>query len=241
MKNPIIKLISLIVKIVKIRKNKDMEITKINNPYIELYKSSSTTATDRFNACKRLTNLDRASMHAMTFASIALIIISIISIGNFKNIKIPEDLNDIVSLVQTCLPILLLAISINISSANYGAKAQRMHDSAKNLNNFSKIIYPYSKNEEWEKSKYETHCQEYANIIDKYENHDDVDHERTKRNKKINLIRKNLGVNGIYLHIQIADLIFKNGKIFYFYYATIIFSLIWVTVITFLSYKTILC
>lgn len=207
------------------------------NPYIELHKSSSTTATDRFNACRRLSKLDSASVHAMTFSSIALIIISIISIGKFENIKIPENLNDIVTLVQTCLPILLLAISINISNANYGAKAQRMHDSAKQLNDFSKKIYPFSMLDEWEEMKYEEHRIEYAVIIDKSENHENVDHQSTKRNKEINTIKKNQkGICGYY-HLQIADILLKNGKTIYFYYAAIFFSLLWVIFIILKSYK----
>lgn len=214
-----------------------MEVNNISTAYKELHKSASTTADDRFNAYRRLSALDKISLYALSTSSIALIIVSIISITNLNGIKIPEEIKGITDLIQTCIPVLLLAISISVASSNYGARAARMLDSAKKLNSFAKKIHPDIFNSACEVT-YLKKCDEYAAIIEQSENHENIDHKLTlinRKKKQEESLEKNQSCR-IDLDSKFIAII-KNGPLYFFYLITIILAILWIIFICIKSIK----
>lgn len=207
----------------------------MQSKFEDLLNSITMTADDRFNADRRLQALDKSSMLALCSASASLILLSIIPMIQLQSkgntctsfLAIPENIKPIYDFIQICMPIILLALSIAVSFTKYGARAASMHACALEINKLRKKILPMgtyrSINMMHEISN------DYNTILDKYENHDQIDHNYTKHQKK-SKSQKVCKLHSLYY------LVFKFGYNIYFYRFITISSIMWTA---YVLYKTI--
>ena len=194
--------------------------------YSKFYKSVASTANFRFNAYRRLDFLDKTSNLALIFASTSLIITSIV-IEIMKKKNLPSI--DVINLGQLCIPIILLVLSILISSCRYGSRSEKIHECAQKINHIGKLCqYKIEEKKQInifshdEYIEYKNLCQQYADVISKYENHEDIDRISQK-------IKETL--KGFFLLSSFRDLIaflFNISLIGYFYLSLIFVSFYWV-------------
>jgi hypothetical protein len=186
--------------------------------YKKLYDSVNLTADYRFNTFRRLSSLEGASNVALILSSTAMIVVSFIVILYSGKLGRGEAF---ITIGQNCLPIIMLALSIMVSGAKYGARAERIHDCAQALNHFKKILKFTINDTGFVPSfaDFEKQATKYAEIISKYENHSKVDSNieglRSKKNPVIKLISE--------LFVGIIG----RGLLYYFYLAVSITSVGW--------------
>lgn len=187
--------------------------------YQKLYKSVSVTADYRFNTYRRLNSLEGVSNVALISASTALIVVSFIVALYSKNLGNNEIY---VNIGQNCLPIIMLALSILVSGAKYGARAEKIHDCAQSLNHFKKLLkfdiedcnfIPSAEN-------FKKYATQYATIISKYENHSKVDLSiESLRTAKCPAILKPL--------VELLAGVLGRGILYYFYLLMFLMSVSW--------------
>jgi hypothetical protein len=187
--------------------------------YEKLYNSASLTADYRFNTHRRLNSLEGASNVALILASTALIVVSfIVALYNGKLGK--EEIY--ITIGQNCLPVIMLALSILVSGAKYGARAEKIHDCAQSLNHFKKLLKFDIEDSSFSPSSenFRKYATQYAEIIAKHENHNKVD-------SNIESLRtiKNLGFFKLPLEL-LAGLI-GRGLLYYFYLSISVMSVGW--------------
>lgn len=137
-----------------------------------------------------------------------------------------------ITIGQNCLPIIMLALSIMISGAKYGVRAERIHDCAQALNHFKKILNFKINDAGFAPSfdDFEEQASKYAEIISKYENHSKIDSNieglRSKKNSAfVNLISE--------LFVGIIG----RGLLYYFYLVVSITSVGWMLLGIYLAAK----
>lgn len=196
-----------------------------SSSYEKLRKSASSTANFRFNAARRLDFLDRFSNLALIMASSALIITSIA----IELLKSKVLIADYISIGQLCIPVLLLALSILVTNCKYGVRAEKMHDCAQKLNHYSKLFeYKVSEKNETtqytpeEYIEYKGFCEEYARVLNDYDNHCDIDRTSQK-------IKDILGKGAITSPFKdLIAFVFNISFVGYFYFLINIASIYWV-------------
>ena len=126
----------------------------------------------------------------------------------------------------------MLALSIMISGAKYGVRAERIHDCAQALNHFKKILNFKINDAGFAPSfdDFEEQASKYAEIISKYENHSKIDSNieglRSKKNSAfVNLISE--------LFVGIIG----RGLLYYFYLVVSITSVGWMLLGIYLAAK----
>lgn len=196
--------------------------------YEKLYKSADCTADYRFNAYRRLSFLEGASNLSLISASTALIVVSFI-VALYSDTFEKER---IITIGQNCMPIVMLALSIMVSSAKYGSRAERMHDCAQALNHFKKIIKfkilqeGFSPNAD----EFRKDAAKYARIISKYENHANLD----MHVEKLKSWADDAPLAAI---LAVPFSIIEKGWVFYFYTLVSLVSLAWLLLALYLAIK----
>ena len=206
----------------------DISNTKLT-AYEKLYTSVSSTADYRFNTYRRLSSLDGAANIALILASTALIVVSFIVTMYTGKLGRTEA---IITIGQNCLPIVMLALSILVSGAKYGARAEKIHDCAQALNHFKKILKFDITNEDFSPSaeNFKNYATQYADIISKYENHSKIDLSiESIRNIKCPHIPKPV--------LELLAGIFGRGLLYYFYLFISFTSIGWMVLGIYLATK----
>ena len=197
--------------------------------YRKLYESVSLTTDYRFNTYRRLSSLEGASNVSLILASTALIVVSFIVALYSGELGRGEAY---ITIGQNCWPIIMLALSIMVSGAKYGARAERIHDCAQALNNFKKILNFKINYSGFVPSvdDFEKQATTYAEILSKYENHSKVDSNiELVRSKKIPAI---LNLLWEFFVSSIG-----RGLLYYFYLAVSITSVGWMLLGIYLAVK----
>lgn len=144
-------------------------------PYQELYDRVVKTTKNRFAAQRRLEHHNKAVLWTITLSSIFLLVIPLAQgFGITLNIS-----KTIIDFVQILLTIVILAVSIILSMANFAVRGERIHNCGMELNGLGRRIYPYVALKE-KNDEYDNFNREYDEILRRYENHTKVDFMRTK-------------------------------------------------------------
>lgn len=197
--------------------------------YIKLYNSASCTSDYRFNTYRRLSGLEGISNFSLITASTSLIVVSFI-LGLYKENLECYDIY--ITIGQNCLPIIMLALSILVSSEKYGARAQKIHDCAQDLNNFRKLLKYHIEDEGFcpSSENFEKYLEKYSEIIAKHENHSKLDSIiemiRGAKTECFSKISKELMANLI-----------GRGLIYYFYLLISIAAVAWMCLVVYWAVK----
>lgn len=168
----------------------------------------------------------------MILASTALIVVSfIVALYSGKLGR-----NEVfITIGQNCLPIIMLALSIMVSGAKYGARAEKIHECAQALNHFKKILKFDIEDQSFSPSaeNFKSYATQYADIISKYENHSKVDLSiESLRSIKSPLLLKPL--------IELVAGILGRGLFYYFYLSISAMSVGWMFLGIYLAVKEVL-
>lgn len=144
-------------------------------PYKELYDRVNKTAKNRFAAQLRLEHHNKAVLWTITLSSIFLLVTPL---AQGFGIKLTQD-KALIDFVQILLTIVILAVSIILSMANFAVRGERIHNCGMELNGLARRIYPKIELNE-EDPEYVNVNKEYDEILCRYENHTKVDFMRTK-------------------------------------------------------------
>lgn len=147
---------------------------KINH-FEELYDRVQKTANSRFNAHRRLIHHNNASLWTITCFSTGLIIIPLIQTFGLQTRFSSEYIN----FIQVVLAIVILIISIILNMTNFAVRADKVHTCGMTLNAFARKIHKCI-NEPLSSDKYDEIVNEYERVLQKYENHSNVDYLFTK-------------------------------------------------------------
>lgn len=189
----------------------------------------SLTADYRFNTYRRLNSLEGASNVALILASTALIVVSFIVALYGKQLGQAEVY---ITIGQNCLPIVILALSIMVSGAKYGVRAEKIHDCAQALNHFKKILKFHIEDNNFilSENKFKDYSKEYSDIIAKYENHSKLDlHIEKLRGIKLPVIFS--------FPIELFSSFIGRGLLYYFYLLTSMMSVGWMILAIYLTIK----
>ncbi|WP_160019947.1 SLATT domain-containing protein [Pseudomonas sp. 8O] len=188
--------------------------------YKKLLASASCTADYRFNAYRRLLRLEHASNLALISASTALIVVSVI-VALYSNEL--GQYEKIITIGQNCMPVIMLAVSIMVSGAKYGIRAEKMHECAQTLNHLKKLFNFKIQNENFDPKfdEFNKDSLRYARTISKYDNHADAD-------VYVEKVRSWFEGKCISWLAVIPIEIIEKGWIYYCYATVSILSLAWI-------------
>lgn len=172
------------------------------------------TKGTRFNADSRFKKKSKLSNISISILSAYLIIASLFSVYNFNQ----NSDNNTISYLVTALSILLLVVSMHESNQDYKLKAFNFHSCGLELAEIYNRVRTF-KTLEGEKSESEIRdfCFEinnkYHNILNKYDNHDDIDYdtfriknldyfEEVFTDKEIKKIKRKLNLNIYAWHLS---------------------------------------
>ncbi|PCJ33709.1 MAG: hypothetical protein COA75_14865 [Cellvibrionales bacterium] len=145
---------------------------ELDNKFSELNRRIKITSKARYNASRRLTLKDSLSQTTLALLSVALILISLVSISD---IKVNFDVNYI-NIMQIVFAVLILTYSLLLSAGDYSARSVKTHRCGMELGRLARKVKPLENIDEPNDSKYEEYTNEYYNCLEKYENHGDVDY-----------------------------------------------------------------
>lgn len=140
----------------------------------------SKTASSRFQASRRFALHNHLSLLSISFFSLVLIVTSIPQIANYTFLVNPTFFN----IGQLSLSILLLSLSIAIGLSDFSLKSHQHHACGMELNKLATLI----KNK-WDQNldpaEYNEYIEKYYSILEKYENHSEIDHKKANLAKCI--------------------------------------------------------
>ena len=145
------------------------------NYFEELYDRAQKTANSRFNAHRRLTHHNNASLWTISCFSIGLIVIPLIQTFGLET-RFSSEYN---SFIQVVLAIVILVISIILNMTNFAVRADKIHACGMALNTFSRKVHKCTR-EPYESNDYDRLVNEYEGILQQYENHSNIDYLFTK-------------------------------------------------------------
>ncbi|WP_157696389.1 SLATT domain-containing protein [Pseudomonas asplenii] len=137
-----------------------------------------------------------------------------------------------INIGQNCLPIIMLALSILVSGAKYGTRAEKIHECAQALNHFKKLLKYDIEDSTFTPSaeNFKNYAKRYAKIIAKHENHSKMDlnieHIRTIKSK---LLPKPLA--------ELVASLIGRGLLYYFYLLMSGMSVGWMSLGIYLAIK----
>ncbi|WP_353637209.1 SLATT domain-containing protein [Pseudomonas sp. MYb327] len=179
----------------------------------------SLTSDYRFNTYRRLNSLEGASNVALILASTALIVVSFI-VALYTGKLGREEIY--ITIGQNCLPIIMLALSILVSGAKYGARSEKIHDCAQSLNHFKKLLKFDIEDHNFSPSSdnFKEYAKQYAEIIAKHENHSKVD-------LSIESLRTTKSTGFLKLLLELAAGLIGRGLLYYLYISISVMSVFW--------------
>ncbi|MGY8898832.1 MAG: SLATT domain-containing protein [Paraglaciecola sp.] len=146
-----------------------------SKPYQELYDRVNKTTKNRFAAQRRLEHHNKAVLWTITLSSIFLLITPL---AQGFGLALTQD-ETLIDFVQILLTVVILAVSIILSTANFAVRGERIHNCGMELNGLGRRIYPKIALTT-EDNEYKDINKEYDEILRRYENHTKVDFMRTK-------------------------------------------------------------
>jgi hypothetical protein len=146
-----------------------------SKPYQELYDRVNKTTKNRFAAQRRLEHHNKAVLWTITLSSIFLLITPL---AQGFGLPLTQD-KTLIDFVQILLTVVILAVSIILSMANFAVRGERIHNCGMELNGLARRIYP-KVGLTAEDIEYHDVNKEYDEILRRYENHTKVDFMRTK-------------------------------------------------------------
>jgi hypothetical protein len=167
----------------------------INDLYSRVWKTRGA----RLEAHKRYKRIDSLSTWTINILSVCIIAISLLAIVPLSNFQFLKG--DIGSIYTAILSISILVVSLIESSKGYKQKADKMHECAKELSKVYSDLKLAKDNVQGTKGIVEL-ANTYQAIIDKYDNHIDLDFNRFKAKE-----RKEFGLSLAYycfIEIQYA-------------------------------------
>lgn len=136
-----------------------------------LLRSSTITASARFNASRRLRVHQDVSLWAVSVFSVVLIVVPLLTrFGVETNLSAPT-----IDLLNVVAAIAILVISILVNSSNFAERAEKMHRCALELNALSREVKLRIQAEGAETSNLRDLQARYEEILARYENHEDID------------------------------------------------------------------
>jgi len=188
-----------------------------------------STKGARFVADERCKKTYKLSSFSIAFLSFEVIAISIYSLsGNFESIIETK----IITAWTLILSILFLVLSIFENAKNYNVKAKDYHNCGLEIGKvYSKLkmlLATNGDNDYNDLSVLNPLQEDYDKILDKYENHEEVDYAQYKINKK-----KDFKVNRWYV-LKNQIIIYYNTKLLY-HFLIIIVPIVLITSIVLLK------
>ena len=193
----------------------------------ELQLKIRTTIGSKFQAHNRLLNRFNLSNQTIAYLTAYVIIINIFGFFNFGN---PFTISpQIISFTTTSISILLFSFCLIESSKEYNLKAERSHDCAKELNSvyldLKSILHSKTISDAEKEKLYLEIKNRYMLVLDKYDNHSDVDFNKYRAlyesESKLTTLEK------ARYHLQYY---FASGFLYHFLIASppiILFLVIW--------------
>ena len=128
------------------------------------------TARCRYNASRRISIQSKFSYFTTTIFSLGLILIPLL-----QTAKITKNFSDpVLSSMQVFLAVAVLVYSTNISSAKYDLRVQELLSCANNIKKLIRNLEEDIKHKNF--SELKPYKDQYANILDKVENHENCDY-----------------------------------------------------------------
>jgi hypothetical protein len=151
----------------------------------ELYDKMWKTKGSRFNAYERLRRRQTRSAYATSLLSAYLIVLSLI--GPFELVQATDM--KMISFFSVAVSIILLAFVTLENAAEYNLKGNNFHNCAKDIGRIFSELHALIEKNETDISKFEKIAEQYANILDKYDNHSPLDYDvhKTKHRKDFDL------------------------------------------------------
>ena len=147
---------------------------EIENEFSELNRRVKRTSNARYNASRRLRLNHQFSQWTLALLSVSLILIALISASDIK-IEFSESYVDI---MQIIFSVLVLAYSLLLATGDFSARSVKMHRCGMELGRLARSIKPYEE-KTLDEIKYGEFYSKYYDILEKYENHEDVDFIKT--------------------------------------------------------------
>ncbi|MDQ8205791.1 SLATT domain-containing protein [Pelagicoccus sp. SDUM812003] len=140
-----------------------------------LYRKMKKTAMARFNSAERLRRHQTFTLWTLSLFSAGLIVLS--AIPSF-GIQVEAN-EETYTFLQFILSLFVLVISLLLASSNYAHKAEKTHRCALEINDLCHEILPKCK-ENLDDDLYHTTRFKYSNVLNSYDNHEDLDFDLVK-------------------------------------------------------------
>ncbi|RYH72143.1 SLATT domain-containing protein [Flavobacteriaceae bacterium 144Ye] len=158
----------------------------------ELYDKMWKTKGARFNAYERLRRKHQLSTYATSFVSAYLIVINLLTPFNFHTDLGIEP--NTISFITVALSVVLLAFVILENTAEYNLKGDAFHNCSKEIGRLFNRLHSLIEQTNPDEDEIERIANDYADILDKYDNHSPIDYAVHKTKHKndfdLNLIQR---------------------------------------------------
>jgi hypothetical protein len=138
---------------------------------VELQRKITRTAKTRFVAAQRLELHHRLSQWTAALASAALVIIPLLQAFDVAVTYTPQQLN----VIQSVLAVVVLVLSLLLGAENFAVRAEKMHRCGTELNQLAQEMSVHG---DEDKEIYSRYVQKYHAILQKYDNHKQIDYQR---------------------------------------------------------------
>jgi hypothetical protein len=136
--------------------------------YQKLLADIALTAKTRFRSATRLSYHQKVSQWAIALSSVVLVVAAILGMQDDTRRALPRAPE-----IEVILSVFVLALSLLIGMDNYNVRSDRMHTCSLELND---LVRRYRVLDE---TCYNELANAYGQILNKFENHQSVDYEKT--------------------------------------------------------------
>lgn len=141
-----------------------------------LYRKMKKTAMARFECASRMRRHQKFALWSMSIFSAGLIIFPLL-----QAFGIPMHVGaGWLNVMQVAMALMVLVLSLLMSTNNVGDRAEKMHKCGLELNALCHEALPHCRGEDCEVTIYETFRSKYSQILNVYENHEDLDFDRVQ-------------------------------------------------------------
>lgn len=141
-----------------------------------LYRKMKKTAMARFECATRMRRHQKFSLWSISIFSAGLIIFPLLHAFGVPTYISTGWLN----VMQVVMALMVLVLSLLISANNVGDKAEKMHKCGLELNALCHEALPHCRAELCDVALYESFRGRYSQILNVYENHEDLDFDRVQ-------------------------------------------------------------
>ncbi len=143
-----------------------------NMTFDEIYRRIDVTTRVRYNAANRFKTHQWLSQWIVTLLSVGLIVIPLLKALNVPLRTSPQLLDA----VEVFLAVLVLAYSLLLGNENYAGRAEKMLACGMELSRLARELYPLQ-GKEYDEAKYLSFSERYHDILERYDNHNDIDYK----------------------------------------------------------------